>query len=609
MLAALLVGFFHPVFFSNQTLRASDNFESGSHQTFVREAFASSGSWLERYPLWTPYIFSGLPSLGSLIAAPYTNPLSLLLFPLSGDVKVIAYYLVLAAATWLFLRRFGLSAAVALFGAVAFLFSTGVITWIMFGHNTKPSTAAFLPLVLLVTDRLWERPSARWAAVLTVSVGAMLLCSHVQIAYYALLAAGLYMTVATLHDRRRWRTPRTLFAVWGTWAAGIVSGVAASAVLYLPVLEYAPFSTRGTSGGGLPYNYATSWSLHPVEILTSALPSFTGFGGATYWGWMPDAGVPHYVGILVLFLASVSVVARTRERRTVFLIVLAVMAILLAFGRYFPALYRPFYEILPYFRTFRVPSMILVLFEFAVAGLAALGLGWLVRAREAADPSRATRVVRITAVAFAGLFAVVAALALFGPLESIASTRLAARLATPGGAVTPEVAERAAAAMRLILRDLGVATGVLGLGLACIWAGLRGRIPAPVMVSGVLLLTVLDLGRVGEKPAVYRARSEAAREPTPAIEFLRRDPEPFRVLSLDPDLGMNGLAYFGIPTIQGYHAASLQIYRDLTSDTSLGRMLARGTSTYSTCSTRSTCWLRRKSAIPTWRRYSGPPRS
>ena len=156
-LALLLVLFFNPIFFAGKEFQPPDVVASLAQRTYVQEAFHSEGSLLQRYPLWTPYIFSGMPSFGSLIAAPYTNPMSLLLTPIPGVFKVVTYYFLLGLFTWLLMRRLGLRALSALFGAVAFVFCAHVITLIMFGHNSKIATLIFLPLVLLATHELWQR--------------------------------------------------------------------------------------------------------------------------------------------------------------------------------------------------------------------------------------------------------------------------------------------------------------------------------------------------------------------------------------------------------------------------------------------------------------------
>ena len=71
----------------------------------------------------------------------------------------------------------------------------------------------------------------------------------------------------------------------GFFVIACILGLAISLLIYLPSIEYSDFSIRGaSSGGGAKYNYATSWSFHPKEILTFLLPSAFGFGGQAYWG-------------------------------------------------------------------------------------------------------------------------------------------------------------------------------------------------------------------------------------------------------------------------------------------------------------------------------------
>ena len=77
-----------------------------------------------------------------------------------------------------------------------------------------------------------------------------------------------------------------------------------SLVLYLPIHEYAQYSIRGaSSSGGLDYNYATSWSLHPQEALTFIVPFAFGFGKDIYFGSMPFTDYPNYLGVVVVFFA------------------------------------------------------------------------------------------------------------------------------------------------------------------------------------------------------------------------------------------------------------------------------------------------------------------
>ena len=54
---------------------------------------------------------------------------------------------------------------------------------------------------------------------------------------------------------------------------------------------------------------------------------------------------------------------------------------------------------------------------------------------------------------------------------------------------------------------------------------------------------------------------------TPGVQFLKQDPEPFRILPLTGQGRNNNLyAYFKLPSILGYHPAKLKIYQDLIDD-------------------------------------------
>ena len=564
----LLVVFFNPVFFGGKGFQPPDQLASLAHQTYLKEAFASSGTLLDRYPLWTPYIFSGMPSFGSLIAAPYTNPMSFALAPIPITFKMVTYYVLLGIITWAFLRRKGLDVATSLFGAVSYIFCAHVITMIVFAHNSKIATLVYLPAVLMATDAVWERPGFRRVLLLGLAVGTMLVSSHLQISYYTLLAAGLFLVAATAAAFRGGPGWAGVAKRWGAWGTGLALGLAASAVLSLPVREYAAHSIRGGGGGGgLEYAYATNWSFHPLEMITFFVPSFAGFGGETYWGWMPFTDFPHYMGILPLFLAVLTVVLWPRERLHAYFAALGLFALVLAFGKHVPILYNLLFEFFPYFNKFRVPSMILVLFQFAVAMLAALGLWRIVNAK-GDERARIRKPFWILAAAFAAIVVVFGGWAASGGLDTTVVRRLGER-AEGYGLLPEQMASFAPRVAKMVRADLIAVLGILALGLALLRAGLRERVPARLVPVGILLLTLVDLWRVDFKPGTYYPRevNRAAFEPTQGVRFLQQDPERFRILPFTGQgTNNNQFAYYKIPSILGYHPAKLQIYQDLIDD-------------------------------------------
>ncbi len=569
-LAILLLMFFNPIFFGGKTYQPPDQVASLAHRPYIDESFEGTGGILDRYPLWTPYIFSGMPTLGSLIAAPYTNPMSLLLTPIPGIFKVVTYYFLLGIFTWLFLRRRGLNVLTALFGTLAFVFSAHVVTLIMFGHNSKIATLVFLPLVLMATDALWERPSLRWISLLGLAIGTMLVTSHFQIAYYTLLAAGLYLVVSTVASLRG-KEPGVAGIVgrWAAWGVGAVIGFAANAVLFLPVREYAKHSIRGGTDGGLPYDYATNWSFHPLEMATFFVPSFMGFGGETYWGWMPFTDFPHYMGILVLFLAIITVALWPREKLHLYFATLGGLALVVAFGKHLPLLYNLLFEFFPYFNKFRVPSMILFLLQFSVAALAALGLGRILTA-PASERPRILKVFWITAAVMGGLIVVLGGWVASGAADGMLQERLAARAPVYGAQpqqmlrFVPMVSDNAAS-------DTVVVLAIFAAGLGLLWLALRNKAAGWVVLLGLLLLTTIDLWRVDARPSKGtlqpRTSNPEVFRPSSAVQFLQAQEQPYRVLPMTgAGLNNNLYAYFKIPSILGYNPAKLKIYQDLIDD-------------------------------------------
>jgi hypothetical protein len=565
-LALSLLVFFAPMVFSGKVFLPPDNIASMSHRPFLEEVKAGG-----EYPLWTPYLFSGMPSLGSLIAAPGTNPFSTALAWLGPQLKPVAWYFLVGLFTFLLARRRVTSRFAALFAAVSFVYCAHVIGWVMAGHNSKLATTIFLPAILLLVDRLLEKPGPLNAGLAALAIGLSIVTSHLQITYYTMLAAGLLLLVLSVARLRSGMKPATIVAAWALFGAAIVIGLGASAIVSLPVREYAHWSIRGAEGAGLTRDYATNWSLHPAEALTFFVPAFFGFGGPTYWGWMPFTDAPQYMGILPLFLAVAGAVLTWKRAATKFFVILALLALVVSFGKELPILYDPFFQFLPFFNKFRVPSMILVLTQLAVAVLAAFAIDALAEPVPEAERQRRAGLFRKTLFAFGGVFLLVGLVTLLGrgSLVSAASTKLA-----PGAAV---------AAAGLAARDFLLVFVFFAVGAGALWMWTNRALARTVAFPLLLVVTLADLWIVGQKTAHYQepGNSTGVFQPTGTIEFLKRDTDPFRVMPLNAPLAPspNWWAYFKIENAHGYHPAKLKVYQDLIDENGpvgLGKQLQRG---------------------------------
>ncbi len=517
------------------------------------------------YALWNPYQFLGMPSFGSLAFVPYVYPLD----PVFGFLNtalhfpdltwLLAHYLLIVVAMIALLRAMGVAADAALLGAVTFALTPNLVAVGAFGHGSQIMTAAWLPVLFLLYDRFARRGSLLALAGFAFAAAFQLLRGHVQIVFYSWLALGLYALYLSIVAARA-RRPGDAVRAAGGLAAGLALGFGMSAFLYFPVHEYAKLSIRSAGqGSGAGFEYATSWSFHPKEMLTFVVPSMFGFGGRTYWGTMPFTDYPNYMGIVPLALALYGA-RRARGSARAYWIGLAAVALVISFGKYLKPVYELLYQHLPYFNKFRVPVMILVLLQFAVAVLAALGLD-LALSRPEAPASRGAKAgadpgagwMRAAVYAGAGAIGLVVVFQLFGPAIVAAASK--ARPYMNAGAARQALDMATVDALRG-----GLLLGAAFLVVAFCRRGRLSRAAAAVLVVG---LTAVDLWGVDRKiiDPQLGSRSEYAGNfsETPEIAFLRRDPTEFRVLPLRAD--DSRLAAFGIASVLGYHPAKPRLYQ------------------------------------------------
>ena len=236
----------------------------------------------------------------------------------------------------------------ALFGAVVFAYCG-----FMSAHlNDLPSisAAAWIPIAFWRIGRYTQLGGIRYLAF--ASFGAALVGLTGQMQVFTLTAVGSLLFLLPQSEN----TARSI-ARWGlTWfcALGLF------AVQVLPILAWI------TSGYARWPSYSeflsTSWN--PLLLVSWFLPNFA---GST---WMLSSAPASYIGILPLVLAALAVYSRRRLSRAARgWVILLIPGLLLALGRYGPI--HPLLYWIPGAALFRNPANALLLFELAVAALAA----------------------------------------------------------------------------------------------------------------------------------------------------------------------------------------------------------------------------------------------
>jgi hypothetical protein len=379
--------FFWPMIFASRFIPQG----GGDLVSFLwpQYSFAAQSMRSGSIPLWNPQLYSGAPFLADNQAGVLypINLFTFLIFPaitypvLEG---LVVFHIWLAGACmyaalriWpgLTLRSPRLNSSFdsaplhsgcefrrggALLGAVAFMFNDVFVTHI--GNLNLIAAAAWLPLIFA----LFARGLARREARTTLAAGGVfalaLLAGHAQlmaITAVGLVAIAVWQLILARDERSR-RTVIGLAALAALVAAGL------SALQLLPSLEMTRYSLRS----GLSYDEATAYSLPPTALASTFSPLLFGRGPTDFWGPWPRVETS-YIGVIPLLLAGYAL-TRKRSNPAWFFAALGLMGLLIALGKYTP-IYSLIHS-LPVLGGLRAPARFILLTNFSLAALAALGL-------------------------------------------------------------------------------------------------------------------------------------------------------------------------------------------------------------------------------------------
>jgi len=354
--------FFYPVIFYDNIFGSGDTLNPYSVNHILDIYKSKIGHW----PLWQPWIFSGMPTMEAFT---YINelyfPTRLMIGIGISDLNIQLIHLVFSGiGMYLLLEQFKIDRLISFSIGLLWILNPYLITMIVFGHGSQMMTAAYIPWVLYGVNRLKDSISIESLTLLSLLIGFQLQRGHVQIAYYSCMLIGAYFLYSFIRKKHN----KNKYLLYFIISCGL--GFLLASHIYYPSLDYLDSSIR--SGGNNHYQYATNWSMHPKELLTYLFPYYYGFGGSSYSGYMPFTDYPNYVGFFIVFSALFSFIKLNTQK--IFFISILLLSIFLSFGKYFNILYDFFYSFFPYFSNFRVPSMILIISNFTLYILAAFGL-------------------------------------------------------------------------------------------------------------------------------------------------------------------------------------------------------------------------------------------
>lgn len=598
LIGVLLVILYHKTLINGKPFLGGDQLKATMcYSPFIEEAIDHG-----IYPLWNPYIFSGMPSFASLSAVPLINLVDtatnylIKIFTDNDFVRIFLNYLFFGWVMFLLLRRFKLSYGASLFAAVAVVFIPQYVAFGVHAHNTKLLSLVLIPLILYLVDNLLEKRNLLYFALTSLALGFQLFRAHVQVCFYTYLLIGFYFVFYSIV---RYKEDKSLTRILQSGALLLGTFILAfclSSIIYLSVYEYSHFSIRGGgTEGGLSYDYATGWSFSPLEMLTFFVPSFVGFGGNTYWGPMGFTDYPLYMSIIILYLIGVSLLIK-RNRLIWFFSFVALFSLIVSFGKHFPLLYYPMFELIPFFNKFRIPSMIHILLDISAVILAAFGLNEIIQLRkERLSPiyeKKMKQLVRYSFI-FWGFCVLISLFLLEGQKsynDLAIDTQLSIiieQLKTQGYSesqieqnmdyIRQNVAQNVIQQkqfpkpFKMAQKDSLKMELFFMITFGLIFAYLKKKLTHTSLVTMLIALVVIDLLWVDFKIVNDKLNQNEANSIQPeryfreteVVKFLKQQQgnEDFRIYSEIDD--PNWYLYFLIQNVNGYNAAKLRIYQEM----------------------------------------------
>lgn len=366
-------------------------------------------------PYWTNSAFGGMPTyqLGANYPHDYIGKIDDTLRFLPRPADYLFLYFLGFYGLMLVLKIDPLKA---FFGALAFGFSTYLIIILGVGHNAKAHAIAYMPLVIAGFILVFQKKYILGGLLTLFATALEINANHFQMTYYLLIFL-LILTGYFIYQAVKEKEYKSLLYSFGVLAVAGIFALGANATNLLATAEYADFSTRGkselsfnpdgskmTGNSAMTRDYITEYSYGIAESFNLIAPRL--FGGSnsealgtdskmydfmigqgvpepqakdfvsgmpTYWGDQPIVAAPAYIGAVVFFLGILALFVDKRKIKYVFLSG-AIVALVLSWGKNFPALTDFFIDNVPMYNKFRAVSSIQVILELCFPVLAIMGL-------------------------------------------------------------------------------------------------------------------------------------------------------------------------------------------------------------------------------------------
>ncbi len=516
----------------------------------------------EEMPLWYPHVFGGVPVLGAPVGGPLA-PLAQLREIIPPHVVLalsfIIFFFLAGLGMYLYLKGIGLSPYSAALGAVAYQFIGNLASTPAGGHAGRAASIAIFPLMLFFVHRGLQSKKLLYFLLAALVTAFAFYEGHFQITYYGLLLILGYCIYYVVAHRKE-NTKKDLIKIIGYGIAAIIVICLLMAAVWLPVLGGLGTAARGVERG---YEYATSWSLPPHELIDLFIPTYSGLLN-NYWGINHFKMHIEYFGILSLIFALFTIILYWKRPYVRFYTLQIAVVLLVALGGYTP-FFRIFYTIIPGFRLFRAPALVFYLVSFGFIVLAAIGFDNIFVSKK--NNKGFIKKFYILAGILMGVFAITALICSVSSGSIIQSMQENLR-SEYLSALGPRITEAKMTNIRVnfpefisgIWRSLAFLIAIL----IMMYLSIKHKIKVWIFAIAAMAMTLIDQVPLVAKflptassPKAYYAADEVVR-------FIQKDKEVFRVFPT-PWYGHSTdlyLLYHNIQSAGGYIPNPIQRYQE-----------------------------------------------